>query len=156
MVARKTVEQRRRTGRSPKRDAGGRLLPEPVVVLSRTAETPQPPAGLKAAGRAAWEWMWDEGGWLCGIDTPMLILYCRNEDRLARWEAQVGQDGDTVDGARGQLRPHPLLARIEAVTVEQRHLLDACGFGPAARARLGYAEVKRQGALDELMRRRRA
>ena len=39
----KPVEQKRLTGRSATRDAGGRKLPQPVVVLAASSTVPKPP-----------------------------------------------------------------------------------------------------------------
>lgn len=157
MPPRKPAEQKRLTGRSPGRDAGGRKLPEPVVVLSEAIGAPRPPATLKESGRAEWQRLWTAGRSWLSADVDLLIMerLCENHDLRAAMLAQVERDGLTVDGYKGQPRPHPLLSHVRAVEAEMRKLEIECGFTPAARSKLGYAEVRRVSKLDELAQRRR-
>jgi len=54
MVARKAVELKRRTGRSPTHDAGGRRLPQPLTVLAPAVGAPPSPVPLNETGRTGW------------------------------------------------------------------------------------------------------
>ena len=157
MPARKPVEAKRRTGRSPGRDAGGRRLPEPVVVLPAATEIPAPPDGLKAAGAAAWERLWGRVAWLSpDSDIAMVARLCQMYDRREMLAARVEADGLVVDGYKGQPRPHPLLAQLNAVDTELRLLEQQAGLTPASRTVLGFIEVRRVSKLDELAARRQA
>ena len=157
MPPRKPVDQKRLTGRSPGRDAGGRRLPEKVVGLAAAAGAPDPPESLKPAGRAEWERLWTAGrAWLSPeFDLLIMRRLCESHDARAEMLAQVERDGFTVEGYKGQPRPHPLLSHIRGIEAEMRRMEIECGFTPAARSKLGYAEVKRVSKIDELMARRR-
>lgn len=156
MPPRKPVEQKRLTGRSAGRDAGGRKLPEPVVVLAQAAGAPEPPASLKEHGRVAWQQLWIAGrGWLSPeLDSMVMERLCGNHDLRADMLAHIERDGLTVEGYKGQPRPHPLLAEVRALESEMRRIEVECGFTPASRSKLGYAEVRRVSKMDELMHRR--
>ncbi|HNM84838.1 MAG: phage terminase small subunit P27 family [Mycobacterium sp.] len=158
MPPRKPVEQKRLTGRSPGRDAGGRALPEPVVVLAQAVGAPEPPSSLKDAGRDEWQRLWTAGrSWLSpNLDLFVMERLCQNHDLRAAMLTQIERDGLTVEGYKGQPRPHPLLSEVRAVEAETRKLEIECGFTPASRSKLGYAEVKRVSKIDEMARRRRA
>ena len=157
MPARKPAEAKRRTGRSPGRDAGGRKLPAPVVVLPAAPSAPQPPATLKETGSAAWESLWSEVPWLSpSTDLLMVLRLCQLHDRRAAMMAQLDSDGLTVAGYKGQPRPHPLLAHLSAVETELRQLEQQAGLTPACRFVLGFIEVRRASKLDEMAARRQA
>jgi len=68
---------------------------------------------------------------------------------------QIATDGFTTEGYNGQPRPHPLLAHVRALEAQMTRWEIECGFTPAARSKLGYAEVKRVSKMDELIQRRR-
>lgn len=152
---RKPVELKRRTGRSSTRAANGSSLPEPVVVLAVSNKVPPAPETLGDSGRAAWEQLWTVGhAWLSTPDVHVLTWLCEAFDERDAIRAQIAQDGYMVEGSKGQARPHPLLAQLRALEQQMTRWLAACGFDPSARARLGYAEVKRASKLDELMAKR--
>ena len=72
----KPVEQKRLTGRSATRDAGGRKLPQPVVVLAANSTVPKPPGSLGDAGR--------EAGGACGLLVRAWLSVETDRDVLTR------------------------------------------------------------------------
>jgi P27 family predicted phage terminase small subunit len=156
MPARKPVEQRRLTGRSPTRDAGGVKLPEPVVVLAACASVPKPPASLGDVGCAVWDRLWTAAQvWLSPqTDLDVMTRLCEAHDLREALRGQIAKDGFVVAGSKGQYRPNPLLAFKHDLESQMTRWEVECGFTPAARAKLGYAEVKRISKLDEVMSRR--
>lgn len=156
MAARKPVEAKRRTGRSPGRDAGGRKLPAPVVVLPAAPSPPEPPVPLREAGSREWARLWAEIPWLSSqSDVRMVARLCALHDRHTAMLAQLDREGLTTAGYKGQLRPHPLLAQINAVETELRLLEQQAGLTPASRAVLGFIEVRRATKLDDEIAARR-
>lgn len=155
--ARKPVEQKRLTGRSQGRDAGGRELPEPVVVLAASSTPPKPPATLGDTGGDVWERLWVAGqAWLSAeTDLDVITRLCESHDEREAMREQLALDGYMVMGSVGQMRPHPLLAHLRALEAQMTRWETECGFTPAARSKLGYAEVKRVSKMDELLARRR-
>ncbi len=157
MPARKPLEVKRLTGRSPGRDAGGRKLPATVTVLPAPPAVPTPPATLKEVGRAEWERLWTEVPWLSATtDRQMVARLCQLYDRHGALLAQIDEDGLTTAGYKGQVRAHPLIAQLNALDTELRLLEQQAGLTPCSRTVLGYVEVQREGKLDEMMRQRRA
>lgn len=103
MPARKPIEAKRRAGRSPGRDAGGRTLPTPIVVLPAAPTVPEPPAALKEAGQREWGRLWRQIPWLSPqSDIRLSTRLCQLTDRHAAMLAQIDQDGYIVDSCKGQ------------------------------------------------------
>jgi P27 family predicted phage terminase small subunit len=155
---RKPIEQKRLIGTSSSTDASGHRLPEPVVVLAASASVPPVPKSLGDKGRAVWDRLWTAGqAWLSvATDVDVLIRLCEAHDEREAMREQIALDGYMVDGSVGQLRPHPLLAHLRALEAQMTRWEIECGFTPAARSKLGYAEVKRASKMDELLARRTA
>lgn len=84
-------------------------------------QIPQPPGNLTLDELAEWNELAPRAARLNTLDSERLFALrdlCRLrvlQDRLVR---QLGDDGDVVMGAGGQLAAHPLLARI--TTLSQR------------------------------------
>lgn len=156
MPAKKPAEQLRRTGRRPGVDSAGRPLPEPVVILAACTKVPPEPVSLKDVGRGHWERMWTAGqSWLSmQTDVAPITRLCECYDEREAMRAVIAAEGYLVEGSRGQWRANPLIDKLRQVESEMLRLEIELGFTPAARSRLGYAEVRRASKLDELMSRR--
>lgn len=141
-----------------KRKRGSRHVdtrPTPVVTLAAVSKPPAVPAQLGDAGREAWERLWTAAaGWLSPrTDIGILTRLCESlDERRALW-SQISEDGYTVPGSQGQMRPHPLLSRLHAVDGLILAMESKCGFTPADRTRIGATEVQARGKLDELLER---
>jgi phage terminase small subunit len=143
----KPLEQKRRTGRSPGRDTGGRKLPESsnVVALPPAAGVPAYPADLGLAGKRLWDRAWNAAlTWIApGTDAEQIEEAARIADDLAAARTRYRATTDPSD-ARA----------LVALSKQFTDALSALGFNPTARARLGVAEVKRVSALEELVAKR--
>lgn len=127
------------------------------MVLAAAASVPRPPESLGDTGRAVWERLWTAGqAWLStSTDLYVLTRLCESHDEREAMREQLAQDGYMIPGSMGQMRPHPLLAHVRALEAQMTKWEQECGFTPAARSKLGYAEVKRASKMDELLERRR-
>lgn len=154
---RKPVEQKRLVGKTPSTDASGHRLPEPVVVLAASASVPPSPSSLGDTGRMVWDRLWTAGqAWLSvQTDADVLTRLCEAHDEREAMREQIAQDGYMVLGSQGQPRPHPLIMHLRSLEAQMTRWEIECGFTPAARSKLGYAEVKRASKMDDLMQRRR-
>jgi len=127
------------------------------VTLAASADVPRPPRTLGDTGRSVWDRLWTAGqAWLsAATDTDVLTRLCESHDEREAMREQLAQDGYMVAGSMGQMRPHPLLAHLRALEAQMTKWEQECGFTPAARSKLGYAEVKRASKMDQLLERRR-
>lgn len=157
MAPRKPVEQKRRTGRSPGRDAGGRKLPAPVTVLPAAPTVPPPPDGLKDSGRRQWQQLWTEIPWLSpAADLNIVSRYCQMAELHTEIMSSITNDGLRAEGYKGQARPNPLITQATSIAKELRAIEQQLGLTPSSRSVLGFVEVRRLSKLDELAARRQA
>ncbi|MBG6140235.1 phage terminase small subunit P27 family [Longispora fulva] len=124
--------------------------------LAAVAAVPDPPATLGEIGAAVWERLWTAGqGWLSlTTDLDVLTRLAEAHDERQAMREQIAADGYMVAGSQGQPRPHPLLTHLRALEAQMTRWESLCGFTPADRSRLGYAEVKKVSLLDEMANRR--
>jgi hypothetical protein len=135
----KPVEQKRLTG-----NPGKRKLPnENAVVLLPQAQTiPEPLRPLLKYGRTVWDTIWQVGvNWISpNTDIELLLMTCEMIDE--RWNLRVKvMQSDDAKMRRG-------LRELDRLIIGNLSLL---GFTPADRSRLGWAEVKTQSKLEQIM-----
>ena len=142
------LEQKRRTGKRPGTDSGGRPLPEPLKVVAlpmAPLNGPEMPLDLLLPGRELWSQVWAEGlTWISpATDLAEVVEACRIADDLS------------VARERFRATREPADARMVATLSKSfTEALSALGFNPTARSRLGVAEVKRASALETLIAKR--
>lgn len=147
-VPKAPLEERRRKGRSPNRDSGGRPLPDPSNVVQLRGidgDTPPPvPSTLVEDGVGADRWMriWRDARWL-SIDTDVDVVtrLCEAEDLRQGLKVALAETGFHVKGSMGQMRPNPLLAQVRAAGAQILQLERECGLTPVSRGSLGVGEV---------------
>jgi P27 family predicted phage terminase small subunit len=138
----KPIEQRLREGNPAKRP-----LPEPVLIGGRPDESLEPPDDLPPDGRLAWNEVVPtlaEAGVLDRVDRLALEAMCAAWARAKQAQRLVASQGHFVRGSRGQLREHPSLRTEREATMLFLRYAEQFGLTPAARARLGLAELKRR------------
>ena len=75
---------------------------------------PKAPESLSAESKALWIRVTGEYNLLGDTAGEQLLLsLCQNLDRLRQCQQQIAKDGLTIEGASGQIKPHPLLS-VEA------------------------------------------
>lgn len=137
----KPAELKRKLG-----NPGKRKLEKPAAVLE-----PAPrgrvvaPGHLGERGLAFWARAWGEAVvWLSPqTDYDAVVMAAEMFDEREKLRRRPG-------GNKGADR-----IRLRELDKELRSLLAELGFTPAARTKLGLAEVRAQNALDELAERRR-
>jgi hypothetical protein len=141
---RKPIEQKRKTGRTPNTDSGGRRLPavSNVTILPMADGIPTPPMDLGIAGRELWEKAWDRAiTWLSPTsDVKQVELACRIADDLSLARTIYNTTRDSQDGRL-----------VVALNKSYSDALSSLGFTPVSRSQLGVAEVKRVSALEQLI-----
>ncbi|MCP2265562.1 phage terminase small subunit P27 family [Promicromonospora thailandica] len=143
------LEERRRKGRSPGRDSGGRPLPDEANVVALRGidgdRIPDVPPTLVEDGQGARRWVriWREATWLApATDIDVVTRLCEAEDLLSGMAGALAEQGFYVKGSQGQLRPNPLLSQMRATAAQMLQLEREIGLTPSARGSLGVAEVK--------------
>lgn len=122
---------------------GHKKLPDlaTVATLEPAREIPQPLRTLGTAGQSMWNRIWESGAvWLSpSTDIEYIQLMCEALDERQALRIQVLREGSWRD--RNQLR------KLEA---QLASMITEIGFTPAERTRLGVAEVKALGALEQM------
>jgi phage terminase small subunit len=141
------IEQKRRTGRTPGTDSGGRKLPDiaAVVPLRQADGIPDLPSEIGEHGAELWRQIWAEGlSWISPqTDMAAAVEACRVADDLAVARRRYRATSDPKDAQA-----------LAAMGRRFDEALSILGFNPTARSRLGVAEVRRVSALDKLLERR--
>ena len=162
----KPIELKERRG-----NPGKRPLPKPVEVLPSTFEAPDQdpkvppiPITLDAPGRRYWAVVWNAGPWLNSRLDPVAVeRVCHLVDEIAAYEREIASYGLFTDApivtplgeVVGMKRvPNPATKELRAAEKQLASWLAVLGFDPAARSRLGLAEVKTKSKLEELIERR--
>ncbi len=119
---------------------------------------PRAPEKLGPTGRAWWRKIWAGGrSWLSpDVDGLIIEQLCRALDEAAalRRGIEAGEIPRWTESATGRYFTHPSVKRLEALDAQIMAKASDLGFTPAARARLGLAEVRVRDELDELGRKR--
>ena len=141
----KPVEQHKQVG-TYRKDRHG---PSNGVVtpLRGLSESPDRPVDLLLEGRALWERAWASAiTWLSpDSDWDAVVEACQLADDVAVARRRYRATSDPSDGRA-----------VVALSKELQASLANLGFNPAARSRLGVAEVKKMSALEQLMAKRQA
>jgi len=123
---------------------GRRPLPDiaNVIALPMAETVPKSPRPLKKEGRKLWNRIWHSGRtWISPTsDLELVMILCELMDERSLLRVKVLEGGDWRD--RGALR---------ALETQLVSILSALGLNPTDRSRLGVAEVKARGALEELL-----
>lgn len=135
----KPTEIKRRNG-----NPGKRALPDAktLIALPMAEETPVPPRPLGVEGTKLWERIWDRGRtWISPTaDLELVLLLCETTDEREQLRQIVLGGSDWRD-------------RVGLRTVESQliSILSLLGLNPSDRSRLGVAEVKARGKLEQLL-----
>lgn len=138
----KPAERKRITG-----NPGKRPLPElkSIITLPMATQTPTPPRPLGTEGLKLWNRVWDSGRtWISpDSDIELVTILCESMDERTQLRLTVLRGTDWRD-------------RVALRTLEGQlvSILSALGLNPTDRSRLGVAEVKARGALEDLLTKR--
>jgi len=138
----KPNELKRRLG-----NPGKRSLPDlkSIVTLPMADEIPIPPRPLGAEGLKLWNRIWESGKtWISpNTDIELVTILCESMDERTQLRLAVLRGTDWRDRVA--------LRSLEGQLVS---ILSTLGLNPTQRGRLGVAEVKARGALEDLLSKR--
>ncbi|MFI0894883.1 phage terminase small subunit P27 family [Streptomyces sp. NPDC020983] len=112
------------------------------------------PAQLGPAGKAVWDLVTDQCKWLAESDRPTLVMLCEKFDRRQDFMARLEAADPVLYTDKGYAYANPLVGMLSTLETELAKLLSQLGLTPTDRARLGVAEVKKETALEALLKRR--
>lgn len=155
----KPVEVHRRNG-NPSR----KKLPEPRATLPAVVGTPPAPAKLGASGSRFWADVWALGRtWLAAEDRESVALAARLFDEIAGHRLDIVKYGRVIQSPvlyRGEivegvvvLKANPAIKSLRGAEAALESELVQLAIPPAARARLGYTQIKAQSTLEKLISR---
>ena len=125
--------------------------------ISEVGDIPVPKFALKGVALAEWGNLWLNCPYLDPHkDHEVTLRYCKLLGELHRLKEIVEDEGEVSRGYNDQPRPHPLYARIGVIEREIRALEDRLALNPVERHRVSFEEVRKSGALDELIARNNA
>lgn len=134
------IEQKRLRGTlRPDRLPNG----EPMALLQPQG-LPEPPSGLSEAGLDFWSLVYDSGRWISHTTDRTLVSITAEliEEREQLRALVIANPED-----------YRLRSGLRDLEKSLTSNLALMGFTPADRSRLGFAEVKKENKLEELMRR---
>lgn len=113
---------------------------------------PDPPPGLRRAGRAAWA-LCQGCAWITATDAATVLIFAQCMDDRERLRADL-QAQRYVVGSTGQPRPHPAAAMLAQTEQMIERLSHSLLLTPDDRARVGVAASRAKTTLDDLLERR--
>jgi P27 family predicted phage terminase small subunit len=141
-------------GKPPERRHGHRShAPAATLPPMAVSEPPDPPAGLLAATKQAWERFWSSPlrALVTPADLPALQrLFCLYDEHDRAWRGYRRRR--LVEGSQGQPVANPLFAMAMKLETEIRVLEDRFGCSPAARLRLAIHFGQAARTLEDLAR----
>jgi len=126
--------------------------PALVSMPTRPSLTPEPPDGLLAASRAAWDALWQSPVAVTYLpsDLPALRRLFALTDERERAFRVARKAGRLSEGHKGQPVLNPALRYVGDLDAEIRQLEDRFGLTPRARMQLGVAFGEAHRSLDAL------
>ena len=141
----KPNEVKRRNG-----NPGKKKLP----VLANVIALPQissAPIHLSDTGRKLWLEISEMAPWIATTDGKLLIELCEKMDKKYELREKLAATDYVLYTDKGYAYANPLFSMLNTVEGDIVKLLSLLGLTPADRSKLGVAEVKVRGKLEELL-----
>ena len=141
----KPNEVKRRNG-----NPGKKKLP----VLANVIALPQissAPIHLSDTGKKLWLEISEMAPWIATTDGKLLIELCEKMDKKYELREKLAASDYVLYTDKGYAYANPLFSMLNTVEGDIVKLLSLLGLTPADRSKLGVAEVKVRGKLEELL-----
>jgi P27 family predicted phage terminase small subunit len=138
-------EVKRRNG-----NPGKKKLP----VLANVIALPQissAPIHLSDTGKKLWLEISEMAPWIATTDGKLLIELCEKMDKKYELREKLAASDYVLYTDKGYAYANPLFSMLNTVEGDIVKLLSLLGLTPADRSKLGVAEVKVRGKLEELL-----
>ena len=146
MSAAKPTEVKRRNG-----NPGKQKLPNLKNVIALPQIKNQPPIHLSESGKKIWLEVRELAPWVATTDGKLLIELCEKMDKKYELREKLAASDYVLYTDKGYAYANPLFSMLNTVEGDIIKLLSLLGLTPADRSKLGVAEVKVRGKLEELL-----
>jgi P27 family predicted phage terminase small subunit len=147
----KPTELKRRTG-----NPGKRKLPDSASVIALPQVSMNAPIELSEKGQALWIKLREQAPWIANTDGRLLFELCSKVDFRDGLKEQLAQSNPVLYTDKGYAYANPLVGMISSADDDIIRILSLLGLTPADRTKLGVAEVKARGKLQELLQSKNA
>ena len=135
---------------------GRRKLPDEgkVIVLPQLAG--EPPAHLSKVQKEKWSELRRLAPWIAVTDEHLLTSLVEKMTRQKELSKQMKKSQFVLYTDKGYAYANPLVGMISSLDEDIIKILSLLGLTPADRTKLGVAEVKARGKLQELLQAKNA
>lgn len=142
----KPTEQKRLLG-----NPGRVKLPDPAKVIALPQVSGEAPLELSSKAQELWRKLRDQAPWIANTDSPLMMELCSKMDFRDQLKEQLAQSSPVLYTDKGYAYANPLVGMISSTEDDIIRILSLLGLTPADRTKLGVAEVKARGKLQELL-----
>lgn len=142
----KPNEIKRRNG-----NPGQRKLPDIAKVVALPQIKNEAPLHLSVAGQQAWNEIRSMAPWIANTDGKLLVELCEKMDKKYDLAEKLKASDYVLYTDKGYAYANPLFGMLNTVEGDIIKILSLLGLTPADRTKLGVAEVKVRGKLEELL-----
>ena len=149
-MAAKPNEIKRRNG-----NPGKQKLPDLNKVISLPRFTAEPPAHLTEVGVNHWQDVLAIAPWIANTDGTILLELCEKMELKKQIQEQLKPEQFILFTDKGYAYQNPLFGMLSTVQGDIVKNLSLLGLTPSDRSKMGVAEVKARGKLEELLQQKR-
>ena len=146
----KPIEVKRRNG-----NPGKRKLPDQNKIITLTRFSSAPPEHLGEVGAKLWSEILDMAPWIANTDSKGLLELCEKMELKKEIQAKLKPAEYLLYTDKGYAYQNPLFGMLTTVQADIMKNLSLLGLTPSDRSKLGVAEVKAMGKLEELLQSKR-
>ena len=149
-MAAKPNEIKRRNG-----NPGKQKLPDLNKVIALPRFAAEPPAHLTETGITLWREILNLAPWIANTDGTILLELCEKMELKKQIQDQLKPENFILFTDKGYAYQNPLFGMLSTVQGDIVKNLSLLGLTPSDRSKLGVAEVKARGKLEELLQHKR-
>ena len=111
----------------------------------------EPPAHLTETGSTLWREVLNLAPWIANTDGTILLELCEKMELKKQIQDQLKPEQFILFTDKGYAYQNPLFGMLSTVQGDIVKNLSLLGLTPSDRSKLGVAEVKARGKLEELL-----
>lgn len=146
MTAQKPNEVKRKNG-----NPGKQKLPNLANIVQLPQLKSDAPLHLSPDAQKVWTDIRAMAPWIANTDGKLLIELCEKMDKKYDLQAKLAASDYVLYTDKGYAYANPLFGMLNTVEGDIIKMLSLLGLTPTDRSKLGVAEVKARGKLEELL-----